>query len=135
MTDVTHGPGPLPAGCNGSNVDGRGSTHITGSALVDAVVSVTLVLVALLSTLTIVGKGIEQASRSRWMLLAVSATEDVADSLASVGAQGGGARSLAPVTVRWSPVGGRLFRLEALAPDTTGGAVLEAYAVLPPPVP
>ena len=106
-----------------------------GAALLDALIAVLVASVGLLAGAGMIQQSLATAARARWLYVSVSATRDVADSLALVGTRGAGSRSLLPVTVRWSPEGGRLYRFEAFAPDTSAGPTLVIHADIPPPIP
>ncbi len=106
-----------------------------GSALLDVLIAAVLLTVALLASTAVVRRGIATASGARFLRMSVSATRDVVDSLTLSGTRTPGSRHVAPVTVVWTPMGGRLFRFEAFAPDTLPPPVVVIHADVPPPVP
>ncbi len=106
-----------------------------GSALLDVLVAAVVLAVAVLASTAVVRRGIQTASRARFLRVSVSATRDVVDSLTLAGARAQGSRQLPPVTVVWTPVGGGLFRFEAFAPDTLPPAALVIHHDVPPPIP
>lgn len=106
-----------------------------GAALLDAMMAVLLASVGLLAGAGVIQQSLDTAARARWLYLSISATRDVVDSLAFAGTRGAASRRLPPVTVRWSSVGGRLYRFEAFAPDTSATPRIVIHADIPPPIP
>jgi len=103
--------------------------------LADTVLAVLVASVALLALVGVIQKGTETAVRARWTYVSVSAVRDIADSLSLFGTRGANSRRVGAVTVRWSPVGGRVFRFDAFAPDTSGTPRITVHADVSPPIP